>query len=83
MGLIIRLVTTQGLYPALSGLVVGLLASLAFARVLASLLFEVQPNDPGVLVGVSVLVLLVSCVATLIPARRALCIDPVNVMRAE
>jgi len=83
MGLIMRLVTTQGLYPALGGLVVGLVASLALARVLASLLFEVQPNDPGVLVGVSVLVLLVSCVATLIPARRALRIDPVIVMRAE
>jgi putative ABC transport system permease protein len=63
--------------------VVGLVASLAFTRVLGSLLFEVQPNDPGVLVGVSVLVLLVSGVATLIPARRALRIDPVIVMRTE
>ncbi len=83
IGLIVRLVTTQGLYPALGGLVVGLVASLAFTRVLGSLLFEVQPNDPGVLVGVSVLVLLVSGVATLIPARRALRIDPVIVMRTE
>jgi ABC-type antimicrobial peptide transport system permease subunit len=80
---IIREVSIQGLLPAGIGMVLGLAASVASARLLASLLFGVTPQDPWVLLGASGLVMIVSCFASLIPALRALGVDPVTVMRAE
>ncbi len=80
---IVRLVSVHGLFPAVAGLLLGLVTSIASARVLTSLLFEVAPHDASVLLGASVLVIIVSFVAALVPARRALGIDPVNVMRND
>jgi len=82
-GRIVRLVSVQGLFPAVAGLLLGLVVSIASARVLTSLLFEVRPHDPAVLLGASVLVMVVSCFAALVPARRALGVDPVKVMRSD
>ncbi len=82
-GRIVRLVSVQGLFPAVAGLLLGLVVSVASARVLTSLLFEVTPHDPAVLLGASVLVIVVSCFAALVPAGRALRVDPVRVMRSE
>ncbi len=80
---VLRMVATQGLYPVILGLVIGLASSLAATRVLKGLLFQVQPHDQSVLIAVSAFVILVSCIATLIPARRALRVDPVTVLRTE
>jgi putative ABC transport system permease protein len=82
-GTIIRQVSFQGLLPAMTGLILGLVASVASARVLASLFFEVKPHDPFVILGASALVIVISGVAALVPAWRALGVDPVTVMRAE
>jgi ABC-type lipoprotein release transport system permease subunit len=48
-----------------------------------ALLYDVRPDDPLVLSGVVVLVLLVATSATLIPARRATRVDPTEALRAE
>jgi ABC-type lipoprotein release transport system permease subunit len=60
-----------------------LAAALTGARLLRSILFQVQPNDPVVYAGVAVLVGAAALVAGLIPARRAVKIDPVAALRRE
>jgi predicted permease len=62
-----------------AGLLLGILAS----RVLSSVVYQATPRDPVVLAGVVVAMLLLGLVATWIPARRALSIDPATLMRAE
>lgn len=78
-----RLVVLQGLRPALVGLVVGLGGALLLGRVVAGMLYEVQPGDPRVLGAVMVVLLVVSLLATLLPAVRATRVDPVTALRAE
>jgi predicted permease len=62
-----------------AGLVLGLLAT----RVLAVIVYQATPSDPLVLLGVVVAMLLVGLTAASIPARRALAIDPVRLLRDE
>jgi ABC-type antimicrobial peptide transport system permease subunit len=62
---------------------VGLIASLALTRVLTSMLFQVKPNDPVIFVGVAGLLGMVTLVACLIPARRAMRVDPIVALRHE
>jgi ABC-type lipoprotein release transport system permease subunit len=52
-------------------------------RALGSLLFNVQPNDPWTLAGVTAIITLVAIVACLIPARSATRVDPLVVLRQE
>jgi predicted permease len=80
---VLRLVVGRGLALTGVGLVLGLLASLAGTRALASLLFGVSPTDPVVLVGVSAFLLAVAAVAAYLPARRATRVDPVRAMSVE
>jgi ABC-type antimicrobial peptide transport system permease subunit len=62
-----------------AGLVLGLLAT----RVLASVVYQATPRDPLVLTGVVVAMVLVGLLAASIPARRALSIDPVILLRDQ
>jgi predicted permease len=62
-----------------AGVVLGVLAS----RVLAYIVYEATPKDPAVLAGVVVAMLLLGVAATWIPARRALSIEPVILLREE
>lgn len=80
---VIRLVLRQGAQPAIAGIVVGLVASLAGARVLQSLLFGVSPYDPVTVVSVTTLLAVVAAAATLMPARRASRIPPAVALRQE
>ena len=64
---------------SLVGLVLGLLAS----RVLASIVYQASPRDPLVLIGAVVAMFMLGLVATWIPARRALAVDPLILLRAE
>lgn len=48
-----------------------------------SLLFEVSPGDPVVLVGAALVLLVVALAASYVPARRAAAIDPAEALRAE
>jgi putative ABC transport system permease protein len=69
--LVRRLIIRQGLAPVIVGLVIGLAAGVAVARLAASLLFGVAPAHPGVLASVSAVVLAVAIAACVGPAARA------------
>jgi ABC-type antimicrobial peptide transport system permease subunit len=82
-GEVVGLVLRQGMTIVAIGIAVGLFAAFAVSRLAAKLLFGVSPNDP-LTFAVTVLVLaLVALVATLIPARRAITVDPVLVLKGE
>jgi ABC-type antimicrobial peptide transport system permease subunit len=78
---ILRLVLLRGLALSGIGLVLGLGAALGVSRVLSALLYGVAPTDPRTLVGVSVVIAAVACVACVIPAWRATRVDPLVVLR--
>jgi predicted permease len=80
---VLRLVIAQGMRATIAGLVVGVLGALAATRLLASLLYGVQPRDPITFIGVAVLLLLVALTASWLPARRATRVDPIIALRAE
>jgi len=78
-GLIMR----QGLFLALAGLALGMAAAFAGTRLLATMLFQVKPNDLFVYLGVTILLCVVTLAACYIPARRAASTDPITVLRQE
>ena len=55
----------------------------AGTRVLASFLYQVRPTDPTALGGAVLLLAVVALIATLVPVRRALRIDPMDALRAD
>jgi putative ABC transport system permease protein len=69
--------------PVLIGIVVGIAAALALARLIASLLYGVRPSDPLTLVTVAFLLTAVATAASLLPARRATRVDPMIALRCE
>jgi len=80
---VLGLVLRQGMRTSLTGLAVGLLGTYASTRALAGFLFGVEPHDPATLAAVSVGLLAVAAVASLVPARRATRVQPVEVLKAE
>ena len=82
-GQVLRMVTAQGMLPALIGMGLGIAASRGLSRYLTTQLFEVTPTDPATLLSASAVLGLVALVAVLIPARRATLIDPAAALRQE
>jgi ABC-type antimicrobial peptide transport system permease subunit len=80
---VLRLVAREGTTLIGAGIAVGVALALLSSRWLSSLLFEVTPADPVSLGGSVILVLTVAALATLIPARRAIRIDPLAALRQE
>jgi putative ABC transport system permease protein len=78
-----RLVLGEGLGLALLGLALGLAASLAGARLLSSLLFEIGPTDALTLAAASALLIAIAVLASALPARRALRVQPAVALRQE
>jgi putative ABC transport system permease protein len=78
-----RLVVGQGMRVVGLGIAVGLGAALALTRLLASLLFEVEPTDARTFAAVAVAMVGVALAACLGPARRAAGVDPATTLRAE
>ena len=76
-------VVRRGLSPIVVGAVIGFVLSIVTAGVLRSQLFGVQTTDPATFVGVGGLLLLVSLVATYLPARRAMRVAPVVALNAS
>ncbi len=78
---ILRMVLRQGVALTVAGVVAGVLGSLALNRLLAGLLYGVQPTDPWTLVVVGAILIAVSVAACVNPARRAAGAEPVRVLR--
>jgi putative ABC transport system permease protein len=78
---VLGMVLGEGLRLVGLGLVTGFVAALAAHRLLAGLLYGVQPNDPAVLLSVPFVLGVVALAAMLIPACRASNVDPVIAMR--
>jgi putative ABC transport system permease protein len=78
---VVRLVLARGMKLAGIGTVAGVLAALASARLLRSMLFGVAPTDPFVLVTACAAMLLAALAACLVPARAAARVDPVDTLR--
>jgi predicted permease len=82
-GDVLRLVLGHGMALVAAGAVVGLAGALAMTRVLKGLLFEVSPTSPSTFAGISLLLFIVALLASYIPARRAMQIQPAAALRAD
>jgi putative ABC transport system permease protein len=80
---VLRLVIVEGMSPALVGIAAGTIAALASAKIMKTLVFGVSASDPLTLAAVAATLALVALLASLVPAYRALRVDPVKVLRAE
>jgi ABC-type antimicrobial peptide transport system permease subunit len=82
-GRILGLVLHRGVLLTLVGLFIGLVGAVGVGRLMSTLLFEVKAQDPLILGGVSLILLIVAMAACLIPAYRASRVDPVIALRNE
>ena len=73
----------KALVPVLIGMGIGLVGAVALIRLVASLLYRVTPSDPGSILLAVAAMLAVSLLATAIPARRAMRVDPMVALRYE
>ncbi len=79
---IFRLVIGNGLRLAVAGTVIGLVASFALTRLMASLLFQTSATDPVTFVGSALVFAVVAALASYLPARRAMRINPTDALRS-
>ncbi len=82
-GDVLRVVVWQGLKLAGAGVLVGVVASLAFSRILSRFLYGVSSTDPVTIFGVAALLLFVALIASYLPARRAMRVDPMVALHYE
>ncbi len=80
---VLRLILGEGARLAILGVAVGIAASLIITRFLSSLLFGVSATDPLTFAAVAVILALVALLASYMPARRAMRLDPNTALRVE
>ena len=78
-----NMIVRQAMMLAGAGIVVGLAAAYGLTRLMASLLYSVKPTDPMVFGTVTVVFTAVAFLASYLPARRALRVDPVVALRYQ
>jgi putative ABC transport system permease protein len=82
-GHVLKLVVGEAFRVALAGVALGSLSALGLTRYLKSLLYGVKPTDPVTFASVAAMLLLVALLASYIPARRAMDVDPMVALRYE
>jgi len=82
-GQILRTIVSQGVVLCGLGIAIGIAAAFVLQRVMANLVYGVTGIDAATLAGVALMLLLVGVAASLIPARRAMRIDPMLALRHE
>jgi putative ABC transport system permease protein len=80
---VVRLVAAEGLWTAGVGMAAGTAAAAVASRSLGSVLFGVSPADPATYAAVLALFAATACAALVVPARRALRVDPLTALRSE
>jgi len=80
---VLKLTIGQGLKLVLTGVAIGLAAAFVLTRVMASLLFGVGATDPITFVAISFVLIAVAMLASLIPALRAMKVDPMFALRYQ
>ena len=80
---VFRMVMGHGMFLALIGVAFGLVGALALTRLMTTMLFGVEPNDPLTFAGIAGLVIAVALVACYLPGRRATKVDPLVALRYE
>lgn len=79
---VIRLVLSEGMWPTIIGIAAGTFAAVVSAQAMKSLVFGVSASDPLTFVAVGAVLAVVGLVASLVPAYRALRLDPVKALRS-
>lgn len=82
-GNVLRLILGEGARMAAFGVAIGIGASLVITRLMSALLFGVSATDPWTFAGVSLLLASVALLASYLPARRAMRVDPIIALRYE
>jgi ABC-type antimicrobial peptide transport system permease subunit len=82
-GAVVRLVAAEGLWLTAAGMIGGTLAAAIVSRTLRGMLFGVSPADPLTYGAVLAIFAATACAALIVPARRALRVDPLAALRAE
>lgn len=82
-GDVLRMVVGGGMKLAVTGVVIGLAAAVALAQLVETLLFGVTPSDPASYGATAVVLLTVAALASYVPARRAMRVDPLAALQAE
>ena len=80
---VLRMVVGDGLKLAAIGVVIGIGVALLMARVIESMLFEVEPYDAASYGAVAAVLLVIAALACYVPARRAMRVDPLVALRQE
>ena len=80
---VLRVIVGHGLRLVLAGLCIGVAAGLVVTRWMSSVLFDVKPTDPLTFTAVAVVLTAVAFLASYIPARRAMRVDPMVALRYE
>jgi len=82
-GDVLLLIVRQAMLLALIGSAIGIAGALALSRLMASQLYGVRPTDPATFVTLAALLIIVSLVASYLPTRRAMRVEPMAALRYE
>jgi len=80
---VLTLVVGAGVRTVALGIAIGVILAIVAGRLIASMLYGIEPKDPAVLATVSLTLLVISILAALVPAWRASRVDPVTALRAD
>lgn len=82
-GDVLRTVLGEGARLTITGLLLGIAGALLATRALSRLLFGVAPTDPGTFAGVATVLVTIGLLASWVPARRAMRVDPTTALQSE